>query len=300
MAGVKVVKPGLLSTVQDCGRWGFQAWGVPVAGAMDSYSHRLANLLVGNDASAATLEVTISGPVLEFETNTVVAVSGAAFELTSDDGPVSMHQKTSVRAGAVLRFGKRIRGARAYVAVAGGIDVRPFLGSRSTHMLTAMGGHQGRALRAGDRLPIGEVTKPSTRGRVSSPSLPDGGASVRVLPGDAAEIVTGNRFVISPESNRMGYRLEGPTLPTMSAAEKISGPVVTGAIQVPPSGRPMLLMNDHATAGGYVVAATVISADLPIAAQLAPGDWIEFRPCTMEEADSAMRALEESLAGAAA
>ncbi len=133
--------------MQDLGRWGYQSRGVPVSGALDWFSHRLANLLVGNDPTAAGLEVTLTGPQVRFERATSVAVTGAEFELTLDDQIVEMNQAVDVRAGSVLRFGERMRGARAYISVAGGVDVVPVLGSRSTHVLTAMGGHEGRALR---------------------------------------------------------------------------------------------------------------------------------------------------------
>lgn len=155
MADMKVARAGMLTTVQDCGRWGFQDRGVPVCGAMDVYSHRRANRLVGNDPDDATLEVTLIGPEIEFEEPTLVAVTGATFTLSLDGNAVSANSQISAPARSRLRFGDRIRGARAYVAVAGGIAVAPFLGSRSTHLASRTGGFDGRALRAGDRVPIG-------------------------------------------------------------------------------------------------------------------------------------------------
>src|SRR5687768_4340931 len=155
MAAVSILRPGMFTTVQDLGRWGFQSRGVPVSGALDWYSHRLANRLLGNAPAMATLEVTLIGPHLRFEADTVFAVTGAEFRLTLDDAPVEMNRPVEAGSGAILKFGERVRGARAYVAIAGGIEVPTVLGSRSTHVLTRMGGHHGRALRTGDALRVG-------------------------------------------------------------------------------------------------------------------------------------------------
>jgi antagonist of KipI len=303
MAFLNVIRPGMLTTVQDCGRWGFQALGVPVCGAMDTCSHRLANGLVGNEAEAATLEVTLTGPRIEFDAPTVFAVTGAEFHMTLDEAPIRMNQPALARPGSVLRFGERTRGSRAYIAVAGGVLVPPVFNSRSTHVPSGMGGYEGRALRAGDCIPIAEVGV-REKGVGGQPlDLPEGGARVRVLPGahvdrlgrDVLGRLASQRYRISPRSNRMGYRLEGAPVAGSPPAELISSPVPTGSLQVPPTGQPILLMADHATTGGYAVAATVISADLPVAGQLAPGDWIEFAPCSLEVADAARRALEQAL-----
>ena len=302
MAALRILRPGLFTTVQDCGRWGQQSQGVPVSGAMDASSHRRANALVGNPQDAATLEVTLIGPHIEFVDAAAVAVCGAPFRLTLDESTVPMDEVIAAGPGSCLRFGERMKGARAYLAVAGGVDVPPVLGSRSTHVLTRMGGHDGRALRAGDVLPIGPKKKPGTKkepGTFFRPpflTLPDGGARVRVIAGALMDELAGKRFTVSTQSDRMGYRLEGKAQSSGgTSAELISSPVPTGAVQIPPAGQPILLMVDHATSGGYAVAATVITADLPVAGQLAPGDWIEFTPCSLAEADAALRLLESSL-----
>ena len=187
MPGLSIARPGLLTTVQDLGRWGFQSRGVPVSGAMDRYSHRLANRLVGNREDAATLEATVVGPQISVEEDIAFAVTGASFRVTLNDVPVEMNQMVEAKAGSVVKFGDRQRGARAYIAIAGGIDVPEVLGSRSTHVLTGMGGLEGRALRAGDRLnkasgafPGLDPTEKSTRPLF----LPGGGARVRVIPGE--------------------------------------------------------------------------------------------------------------------
>jgi antagonist of KipI len=285
----------MLTTVQDCGRWGFQADGVPVSGAMDLFSHRLANALVGNQEEAATLEVTLIGPEIEFQEATTVAVAGAVFGLALDGVPVAINRAFDVAAGSRLRFGERLKGARAYVAVAGGIDVPVVLGSRATHLLTKMGGFEGRSLRRGDVLKSGSGP---TAGRVigSALRLPDGGAKLRVIPSpDGFGLVASTRYIVSPRSDRMGYRLEGHASPDRPTGTVISAAVPSGAIQVTPTGQPILLMADHATTGGYAVAATVITADLPLAGQLMPGDWVEFRPCSLAEADAARRDQEAAL-----
>lgn len=305
MTTVEVVRAGLLTTVQDLGRWGHGALGVPVAGPMDVYSHRLANLLVGNPASAATLEVTLSGPELLFRgRSTVVAVTGGVFEVTLDEQPVPLGVSRRVKSGQRLRFGRRRQGARAYVAVAGGFEADVVLGSRATHLAAGMGGIEGRALRAGDRLRVGRphVVAPVERRGVNLAVGPER-TILRVLPGphdqwfapEAMTVLCRETFRVSPRSNRMGFRLEGPTLPRAAAPELLSAAVPMGAIQVPPAGEAILLMADRQTTGGYPQVATVISADLPLAGQLAPGDAVGFRPCSLAEALAALAARERQL-----
>ena len=298
MNALRILRPGLLTTVQDCGRWGHQAKGVPVSGAMDSFSQRLANLAVGNPRDAATLEVTMIGPHVEFSEAAVFAVCGAEFRLELDDSRVPMNQPVAAGQGSCLKFGERVRGARAYLAVAGGVNVPPVLGSRSTHLVTRMGGLEGRPLRAGDLLPVGAMSTGATRSAASLSGIPaqEGGAKLRVIAAAFMDQIAGRRFTVSSRSDRMGYRLEGSARATDTrAAETISSAVAVGAVQVPPDGQPILLMADHATTGGYPLAATVITADLPVAGQLAPGDWVEFDACSLEEADARLRALEALL-----
>jgi biotin-dependent carboxylase-like uncharacterized protein len=303
MGALVVVKPGMLSTVQDLGRRGYQGLGVPVSGPMDWYSHRLANDRLGNDPMAAALEVTLIGPELLAEGDATVTIAGAEFDVTVDGAAVDGSMPLSVRSGARIRFGERRTGARASLAVRGGFDVPPTLGSRATHLVSTMGPFGGRAIRAGDRLPLGPAPdrRPSVRGRPLP--VPDRGARVRILPAahrarftDAAwSALTSARFVVTPQSNRMGYRLEGPHLAQHDGAEMLSEAMPIGALQVPASGLPILLMAERQTTGGYPTIANVITADLPIAGQLAPGDWIEFQPCTLDEALAALRAREADI-----
>jgi len=301
---LRVIKPGLLTTVQDLGRVGYQALGVPVGGPMDVFSHRLANLLVGNDPSAATLEVTLIGPELEFETATTVAVAGADFDLWCDGAPWPMGVSVRVEPAQRIRFGRVRQGARAYVAVAGGIQVAPLLGSRATHVVSHMGGFEGRALRAGDRLPIVAGIAPRPARRSTGLSMPTGGrARLRVLPGpqtdwfsaDARRAFGTEAFRVSPRSDRMGFRLEGPPIERAREGELISEPVGIGAIQVPAAGEPILLLADRQTAGGYAKIGHVIAADVPLAGQLAPGAFIEFAWCTRADAVTALIAREREL-----
>jgi antagonist of KipI len=302
-AGIIVGRPGLLSTVQDLGRWGHQALGVPVAGPMDVYSHRLANLLVGNPSDAATLEVTLIGPDLEFDSTSLIAVCGAEFDLTVNGQQAATGISIGVPAGARVNFGRRRAGARAYLAVAGGLHTPVLLGSRATHLVSAMGGIDGRALIAGDRLPFAPYEGPALRRRAPLSILPEGSARLRILPGpqadwfsEQARTTLGNgSFRVSPRSNRMGYRLEGPPLSRAHDGEPISEPTPFGSIQVPSAGEPILLMADRQTAGGYPKIGTVIAADLPVAGQLAPGDRVEFTWCTRHEAAAALIARERPL-----
>lgn len=305
MAGatLDILRPGLLTTVQDGGRWGHQALGVPVAGAMDTASLRHANLLVGNAADAAALEVTLLGPRLRARADVHAAVAGATFELDLDGHPIAMDTPFTMAAGAVLTFGRRVAGARAYLAVAGGVDVPLVLGSRATHLVSRMGGLDGRALRAGDTIAIGPPPAAVPRRAAAGPAAHWIGAGphvLRVLLGPqhdwfseaSRHALLATPFTVSPRSDRMGFRLDGPALSRAQGGELLSEPVPFGAIQVPAGGDPILLMADRQTAGGYPKIATVIAADLPVAGQLGPGDQIRFLGCSRAEAVAALIARE--------
>jgi len=300
---ITVLRPGLFTTIQDAGRWGHQAIGVPVSGPMDRLSHRVANALVGNESTAALLEATLAGPEIRIENGGVIAVTGADFSARLDADDIPLYRPIRCRAGAVLRFGERRSGARAYIAFAGGIVLPSVIGSRATHTYCGLGGLDGRAIAAGDRLPLGEERAPSPSRIVSTPTKHVGGAKVRVIPGpqldffptEALDVLQRTRFTVTSHSDRMGYRLTGATIPRVDGREMISDATFTGALQVPPSGDPILLMSDRQTSGGYPQLATVITADLPAAGQLAPGDWIEFEICTRAQAMSALIAQEGSI-----
>jgi biotin-dependent carboxylase-like uncharacterized protein len=302
----------MLTTVQDLGRWGAQSNGVPVAGPMDEYSHVLANRLVGNPPSAAALEVTLIGPELLANTEVTCAVAGATFALTRGTVPVPMHAVFTLSQGETLRFGERAAGARASLAVRGGFDLAPIFGSRATSLISRMGPFGGRALKAGDVLPIGStasLARPSSgvEDTVALP-LPRGGARLRVMVGPQEQSFTARahetffsaRYIITPASNRMGYRLDGPRLDHAGSADILSDATPLGSLQVPASGQPILLMADRQTTGGYPKIGVVISADLPLAGQLAPGDWVEFAGCTRAAAVDALRLRHRALHGRSA
>jgi antagonist of KipI len=304
MSALLVVKPGLQTTVQDRGRWGFQALGVSVSGPMDPWSHRLANALVGNDPGAATLEVTLVGPEVELEDERVVAVTGAEFVLTLDGRVEGENTAFVAPAGSRLRFGARGRGSRAYLAIAGGIAVTPTLGSRSTHLVSRTGGLDGRALAAGDLVPLGGVGFVSRRRLAGGiVRLPERHARVRVLPGpqlehfaeQALDALQSGPYAITSDSDRMGYRLQGPSLVHRLGADFISDATPLGVLQVPSSGQPVLLMADRQTTGGYPKIATVITADIGIAGQLVAGDTISFEVCSRSSALAALIAQERAL-----
>ncbi|WP_447975043.1 5-oxoprolinase subunit C family protein [Nitrospira sp. Kam-Ns4a] len=301
-ARVRILKPGLFTTVQDLGRPGYQRFGMPIGGAMDPLALRLANRLVGNPDGAAALEITMSGPVLEFAAGAVFAVTGADLSPTLDGQPVPLWTAVAARAGSRLAFGARRAGARAYLGVAGGLDVPIVLGSRSTHPRSGTGGLAGRALRAGDDLRSGPPGADAARlaGRTVPPAVRPrytAAPTLRVVlgpqadgfPPETIETLRGSRYVLSPQCDRMGYRLLGPALAHVGPAEIISEATPMGALQVPANGQPILLMADRQTTGGYPVIAVVISADLPLAAQLAPGDTVAFTAVSVPEAQTLLR-----------
>jgi antagonist of KipI len=301
-----VLRPGLLTTIQDLGRWGDQGNGVPVAGPMDVYSHRLANQLVGNSERAAALEITLAGPELQADGDMLCAVAGADFSLAVGGHSIHHTGAFRVQSGSTIRFRERRSGARGTLAVRGGIAVPEILGSRATSVLSRMGPFGGRALLAGDRLPVGqERSFDGAESRAYPLALPRGGARLRVIVGPhearfapaAFDTLFSSRYTLTPSSNRMGYRLEGPSLTHADGADILSDATPIGSIQVPGSGQPILLMADRQTTGGYPKIATVITADLPLAGQLAPGDWVEFVPCSRPAAVEVLRAQERRLAG---
>jgi antagonist of KipI len=297
---VSIVQPGLMTTVQDGGRWGSQHDGVPVSGAMDQVSFRAANRAVGNQSAAAALEITLGGVEVRLEHDGALAVDGADLSATLDGRALPLRSRVPHAAGGVVRFGARRRGARAYLALDGGLTVAPCLGSRATDLTSGLGGVNGRRLRAGDRLPVGGPVRAAEGEPSASRPIPDGGARVRVLPGPhdewfppaALDALCRTRYEITPESNRMGYRLRGAAPLPRDAREIVSDATCPGALKVPPSGQPILLLADRQVTGGYPIVATVITADLPVVGQLAPGDWIEFDRCSRAEALAALAGMD--------
>ena len=299
VAAIEVTRPGAFTTLQDLGRHGLQHLGVPVGGAMDEVSHRLANALVGNPAARATLEITLVGPALRFEVAALVACCGADLSMTVDGRAVPHASAVLVAAGEKLQFGRRSSGSRAYLAVQGGFAVEPVLGSASTYARAGFGGHHGRALQKGDRLllnrrdPAPAVRAAASRAAEAAllAAMADPGP-IRVLPGREWNRFTAasqacwldEAWRISTQSERMGYRLEGPTLALSETRDMLSEAVTFGTVQVPPDGHPIVLMAERQTTGGYPRLAQVATIDLPRFAQRAPGETVRFALTSMETA----------------
>ncbi len=302
---LEVIEGGLLTTVQDLGRPGYARYGVPPSGAMDFFALAVANCLVGNPPGAAGLEITLVGPTLRATAPCLVAVTGADLTFQVNGREMPMWMSVFVRRGSVISFGGRRRGCRAYLAVAGGIDVPSVLGSRSTYLPGRFGGLEGRALRPEDRLPIGPVSGDLVEraGRAFPRHLipPYSDRPVlRVIPGpqddhftpEGLETFFGAEYRVLPTSDRMGYRLEGPRVAHSKGTEIVSDGVPLGAVQVPPDGQPIIMMADHQTTGGYPKIATVIRADIPLLAQCVPGESrVSFRPVNIAEAQRWYREL---------
>ena len=302
---ITVLRPGLLMTVQDMGRHGHQHVGLCPGGAMDPLALTLANALVGNHAGAAALELTVLGPDLQFARDTLIALVGAEFET---DFPIN--RPVLLGKGARISVSRAARGARGYLAVAGGIAVDEVLGSRSTYLPGGFGGLDGRVLKRGDVLPLAPDAAKTSRERFANLKNKDKrGSSVRwhvpplTVP-DREPIVLhaieGEHFGdfdanmqrvffdtiwrVTPDSNRMGYRLAGPPLTRTKSDEILSGPTALGSVQVPANGVPIALMADHQTTGGYPRIAEIASADVPRLAQIAPGGTLHFARTTLEMA----------------
>ncbi len=301
---LRVVEPGLFTTVQDLGRPGAITSGVPPGGAMDRFAHRAANLLVGNAETDATLECTLSGPHLVAVHSCLLAITGADLDARVNGQPAPTWTGIFLGQGDHLTFGSRRLGGRTYIAVAGGIEADRWLGSASTYILAGRGGLHGRNLKAGDEIGAArDATSPAVSGHFLTPVLrPDygdhtlfavAGPHVKRLDGANRGQLFGAAFRVSREADRMGYRLDGPKL-AASGDELLSFGLTAGAVQLPHGGQPILLMADHQTAGGYPVVATVVSASMPIAAQLVPGDELRFVEVTIDRA----RRMRVSLAAA--
>lgn len=341
---LRVVKPGALSSLQDLGRAGYQRFGVIASGVMDEWSHRVANLLVGNACDEATLEITLLGPSLVFEASTLVCLTGADLAPRIAGSVVPMNRPVLVRKGAQLDFGGRVSGCRAYLAVHGGFAVEPVMGSRSTYLRAGLGGFEGRALRKGDVLatggsnhlrlypglgaaleasgdpfvsfaesrfaPVDHPSRRLARARGADP------ATDAAAPGDGEPTITiraiagqqweafdeaarknffGSPYLVGLNSDRMGFRMEGPALGLRAPLEMISQGVTFGTVQVPPDGQPIVLMADRQTAGGYPKIASVAAVDLPLLAQCLPRDAVRFERVTLDHAQRLLLAREQAL-----
>ncbi|MCP8970476.1 biotin-dependent carboxyltransferase family protein [Ectobacillus ponti] len=308
-----VLRKGFYTTVQDLGRHGYRQYGVVRSGAMDSFAMQAANLLVGNERNAAVLEATLLGPKLRCERSVLVAVCGGEAEMLVNGNPAPLWRPVLLAAGDVLQFGVMRSGCRLYIAAAGGVDVPEAMGSRSTYVRAGIGGYKGRALQDGDVLELGT---PSTLAQqleaggrtswgVSPYARPAYNTSpvIRVMRGAQYDCFTeeskrqffNGSFQVTAASDRMGYRLEGRALTLQEPLELLSEAVTFGTVQVPPEGKPIVLMADCQTTGGYPKLAAVATVDLPLLAQVKPGESVRFQEIAVEEAQRLLQEQEQAL-----
>ncbi|WP_053367537.1 biotin-dependent carboxyltransferase family protein [Bacillus sp. FJAT-27245] len=305
----EVLRAGLQATVQDSGRPGWQRFGVSPSGAMDWFSMHTANILVGNPPGEAVLETVFPGPVLELLSDCTVAICGGNLSPRLDGKPAPLWKSFRARKGQLLSFGKPVSGARAYIAVSGGIDVPAVLGSRSTYLAGGFGGLEGRSLRKGDVLSSAAPISGTPGRGLASRLVPAYSTeiTVRAIPGphtaafekESLETFFTKSYSVSPNSNRMGLSLNGPKLLHREGADILSDAVPLGGIQVPSGGQPIILMAERQPTGGYTRIGTVITADLPLLAQAMPGSTVRFRQAGVEEAQKAYMETRAILVGLA-
>ncbi|RHW37593.1 biotin-dependent carboxyltransferase family protein [Lysinibacillus yapensis] len=316
---ITVLHPGLLATIQDLGRFGSQKYGVIVGGAMDAYSLRIANMLVGNEENEAVLELTILGTSIQFESDHLVAITGGDLQPTIDGETAPMWRPIYIRKGSILKFKSAVSGCRAYLAFAGGIEVPKIMGSKSTYLRAAIGGFNGRALQKGDKLLVGSPNSNISHAFINQLkrnnehftwsinftqllSFPNS-FTIRFIRGSEYErfqvssqqTFQTKQYVITTQADRMGYRLDGETLQLSEQFDLLSEGVTYGTIQVPSSGQPIILMADRQTTGGYPKIGQVITADLPILSQMQPLSKIFFKEATLEKAESLLMEKENIL-----
>lgn len=307
-----IKKPGLLTSVQDLGRYGYQKYGVIASGVMDPFAHRIANLLVGNAENLPTLEITLQGPIIEFQKDTLISICGGELSPSINGHPVRTWRPIYVKKNSVLQFKLPKSGCRSYLAVSGGFSVSRVMGSHSTYLRAKIGGFHGRALKTNDQLLFGSYSQLSSRmiqqindslsnmpfieiNWSVSPDLTtlfSTNTPIRVIKGrqyhlftdDSQKQLWSHSFTILNQSDRMGYRLQGPTLELKNSEEMLSEAVSFGTIQVPPDGNPIILLADRQTTGGYPKIGQIASVDLSLIAQAKPGDKLQFTEVSHEEA----------------
>ena len=309
---ISVLNPGLLTTIQDLGRYGYQKYGVIVSGAMDTYAMRLANILVGNDENEGVLEITMIGPSLKLEKGILISITGGNISPTIKGKKIPMGRPVYLNEDCVLNFGPCIAGCRSYLAIAGGFDVPEVMESKSTYLRAQFGGFNGRTLKKGDILNIGvksstankiikklEEIKPNDEFVTPSWYVKDStvensnSAIIRVFPDrqfnnisdESVNKFFNSKFNIDNKSDRMGYRLCGEKIELKERLEMISEEVSVGTIQIPPDGNPIILLADRQTTGGYPKIAHVASVDIQKIAQLKPNNKITFKQITFKEAE---------------
>ncbi|RDV11071.1 KipI antagonist [Pontibacter diazotrophicus] len=320
---LKIISSGLLTTIQDLGRHGYQKEGIIVSGAMDSFALRAANVLVGNKETEAGIEVTLMGPKIKFEQQQLIAITGADLSPKIDGEPVKVWRPLFVEAGSILEFGSPRSGCRAYIAVAGGFDIPQVMGSSSTYLQAGLGGLHGKPLQAGDTLPcrtLPDTLEPFLRSIIQAQNKNSGAQTnwsvdsslyftyaepqpIRVLKGPEYGLFSAQSqqdfwrmaYQVTSQSDRMGYRLRGTRLSLAEQTNILSSAVTFGTVQVPAEGYPIVLLADHQTTGGYPRIAQVITADFSKLAQLAPRNKLQFKEVTLEEAQSLYIRQEKSI-----
>lgn len=304
----EVLYPGVLTTIQDMGRYGFSQFGVPMCGALDTFSLRIGNILVGNNEDDACLEITVIGPTLKVKREVVIAITGGDLSPTLNEEPLEMWMAHILVEGDVISFKKLRAGCRSYMAVSGGFSVPKIMGSRSTYLSGGFGGVEGRALRQNDILFISNKPLPLDRLGIRFPKdfipIVEREVVLHVIPGpqdnhftkEGSKIFYSSTYQVTPKCNRMGIRLEGPKIDRRPDMEEsiISEGLIPGSIQVPGDGKPIIILTEMVT-GGYSKIATIISTDLQKVAQIKPGDNVRFKPVSIEEAHCLLREQEEKI-----
>ncbi|MDE5422510.1 biotin-dependent carboxyltransferase family protein [Ancylomarina sp. DW003] len=295
MGTIKILNPGLLSSIQDAGRYGYQQYGMPVAGAMDTDALQFANWCVGNSSNEACIESTIIGASLEFNCGTTIALCGAKVQAKINGEFAEMNRSLQVKTGDKLEMGNVQAGCRIYLAIAGGFNIPDLMASKSTYLRGKFGGFEGKALASGDEIEVNESGKQIKR-RLPQALISDfsnntsiritAGAEVRRFTQEGIKSFLCSTYTVSAQSDRMGYRLSGAKIEHTDGADIISSGISTGAIQVPGHGAPIIMMADHQTVGGYTKIANVIAADLPLLGQMKPGDKITFKEVSLEKAQN--------------
>jgi len=309
MEGFKVTKSGIFDIIQDLGRYGYQQFGMPVSGAMDSYALRIGNRILGNKENEAGIEISSPGLILKVLCRTVIAIAGADFDPAINNLPAPMWEALEVKKGDNISFNQIKNGSRSYLLVMGGINVPCLLGSKSTYVRAKIGGLKGRSLKKSDIIHIGnpEQKLQDIIGRkVESIDIPDypEEIEIRVIPGPQDDYFTkaglstffNSFYEITVHSDRMGYRLKGPKIENKNGSDIITDGIPPGSIQVPRNGMPIVMLADRQTTGGYAKIATVISADIDKFAQMKPGNKIKFREVDLEEAHRLLQEREEKIA----
>lgn len=300
-----VLKPGLFTTVQDLGRYGYLKYGIPISGAMDTFSLVTANLLVENNPNDACLEITLIGPELQTLTKTQVAITGGAVSAKINGQCIPMWRTLEVQESDIISFGKMESGCRAYFSIRGGISTSLVIGSRSTYVRGGFGGIEGRQLKTGD-IVEGFDTNPSKAGySMQEELMPQftGQFKAHAILGPQADVFTekgintflSSSYKVTPEADRMGYRLEGPTIEHKAKADIVSDALLPGAVQVPKNGKPIIIMRDAQTTGGYSKIAVVITPDVSSLGQARPNDTVEFLEVTLQQAYEKMREYNKLL-----